>query len=214
MVNEMYKYGYLCDKYDMEGDIHVGTGILKVHDIFDPTPEFMKTADVIFCDPPCSKANINSFYSKAEKEARQDSYAPFHNRFWEVIDEISPRVLFVEVFKSNKDAFIEEAGKRFKNVTVYESMYYNNPKNKCWIIQASNDPLQNLDIDGMDEEKVIEHLCRNVDYSCIGDPCMGKGLVAFYSNRYGKRFVGTELNKYRLAVCLERVTTNQRGKIN
>lgn len=213
-MNEMYKYGHLCDKYDMESDIHVGTGILKVHDIFNPLPEFMKEADVIFCDPPCSKSNINSFYTKAEKEAHQESYEPFCKRFWEVIDEVNPRILFMEVFKSNKERFLQEAQKRYCNVKVFDSMYYGNPKNKCWIVQASNEPLQELDINGMDEEKVIEYLCKNIQYSCIGDPCMGKGLVAFYSNKYGKKFVGTELNKYRLAVCLERVTTGQRGKIN
>ncbi len=213
-MNEMFKYKNLCDKYDMDGDIEAGTGVLRVHDIFDPIPNFMKSADVIFSDPPCSKANINSFYSKAEKAERHDSYEPFHKRFWEVIDEIQPKTIFIEVFKSNKDKFIEEASRRFSNVAVFDSMYYNNAKNKCWIIQASNDALEKLDIEGIDEEKVIETICRDASYSCIGDPCMGKGLVAFYANRYGRQFVGTELNKYRLAVAVERVTTNSRGKIN
>ena len=213
-MNEMYKYGHLCDKYDMSGDIRVGTGILRVHDIFNPLPEFMKQADVVFCDPPCSKANINSFYAKAELDERKDDYVGFHARFWQVIDEISPKILFVEVFKSNKDKFIAEVEKRYANVILHESMYYNKPSNRCWIIQASNEPLVDIGIDGIDEEKVIERICDSVDFKCIGDPCMGKGLVAFYANRAGKKFVGTELNKYRLAVCLERVTTGQRGKIN
>lgn len=214
MINEKFKYGNLCDKYNMDGDIHVGTGTLRVHDIFNTLPEFMKTADTLFSDPPCSKANINSFYSKAELAAEQESYEPFTKRFWEVVDEISPRYLFLEVFKSNKARFLAEAESRYKNVKVYNSMYYRNPKNKCWIIQASNEPLQEIPIEGLDEEAVIENICTLSDYNCIGDVCMGKGLVAFYANRAGKKFVGTELNKYRLAVCLERVTTNSRGKIN
>ena len=215
-MNEMYKYGHLCDKYDMTGNIYAGTGILKVHDIFNPIPDFMKQADVIFSDPPCSRANINSFYTKAEKEERHESYEPFHNRFFEIIDEIKPKMLFLEVFKSNKDKFVEQVQKRYFNVKVIRSMYYNKPDNKCWIIQASNEPLQEMNFwhEFMDEEKVIKDICENVNYTCIGDPCMGKGLVAFYSNKCGKRFVGTELNKYRLAVCIERVTTGQRGKIN
>lgn len=138
----------------------------------------------------------------------------FHLRFWEVIDEIKPKRLFLEVFKSNKERFILECQKRYKNVKVYNSMYYKNPKNKCWIIQASNDDLLDIEIEGIDEEKVIENICNNADYECIGDPCMGKGLVAFYANKIGKKFVGTELNKYRLAVCLQRVTTGNRGSIN
>lgn len=213
-MNDMYKYGNLCDKFNMDGDISIGTGTVRVHDLFNPLPAFMKEADVVFCDPPCSKANINSFYAKAELEERKDDYASFHDRFWQVIDEIAPKTVFIEVFKSNKQKFIEECAKRFANIEVHQSMYYNLPKNKCWIIQASNEPLQDLGIDDIDEEKVIETICRKVEYSCIADPCMGKGLVAFYSNKYGKRFVGTELSKYRLAVCLERVSTGQRGNIN
>lgn len=214
MVKEMYKYGDLYKKYDMEGDIHIGNGILRVHDIFNPIPEFMKRADAVFSDPPCSLSNINSFYSKADIDERQKSYQPFYQRFWEVIDEINPKYLFLEVFKSNRDSFIEACKSRYKNVMVHESMYYNKSSNKCWIIQASNEPLQDLDFSGIDEEKAIEKICRDSEYSCIADPCMGKGLVAFYANKYGRRFAGTELNKYRLAVCLERLTTGNRGKIN
>lgn len=213
-MNEKYKYGELYRKYNMDGDIKCGTGMLRVHDIFNPIPEFMKQADVIFSDPPSSRANINSFYSKAEIDKRYDDFTDFHNRFFQVIDEIAPKVLFLEVFKANKDKFIAECEKRFMHIKVYNSMYYSNSKNKCWIIQASNEPLKELDIEGVDEEKVIEKICTNTEYNCIGDPCMGKGLVAFYANRAGKKFVGTELNKYRLAVCVERVTTNTRGKIN
>lgn len=213
-MNEKFKYGDLYKKYDMSGDIRCGTGTLRVHDIFDPIPEFMKQADVIFSDPPCSRANCNSFYGKAEIEKAVDDYSEFHNRFWQVIDEISPKYVFLEVFKSNKDRFIAECEKRYSNVEVYKSMYYRKPSNQCWIIQASNLPLQKLDIADIDEEMVIKEICTNAEYECIGDPCMGKGLIAYYSNKAGRRFVGTELNKYRLAVCVERVTTNTRGKIN
>lgn len=213
-MNEMFKYGNLCDKYDMSGNVKIKNGILRVHDIFNPIPDFMKQADVIFSDPPCSKANINSFYAKAEKEERQDSYAPFHKRFWEVIDEIAPRVLFLEVFKSNKDAFTAECIARYKHIKIFDSMYYKNPKNKCWIIQASNEPLENLELQGIDEEDAIKKICAESNYECIGDPCMGKGLIAFYASKAGRKFVGTELNKYRLAVACERVSTGERGKIN
>lgn len=209
-----YKYGDLYKKYDMDGDIHIGTGIVKVHDIFNPLPDFMKQADVIFSDPPCSKANLNSFYTKADLKAENESYQPFNLRFWGVIDTINPKTIFLEVFKANKEEFLREASERYSNINVYLSMYYNKPSNHCWIIVASNDDLPEYPFEGMDEEKVIEYICKNVEYSCIGDPCMGKGLVAYYSNKYGKKFVGTELNKYRLAVCCERVTTNTRGKIN
>ena len=214
-MNEKFKYGNLCDKYDMTGDIKAGTGILRVHDIFNPLPDFMKQADVMFSDPPCSKANINSFYTKAEQEPSQESYEPFTVRFWEVVDEIKPKRLFLEVFKSNKNRFLDECKKRYAYVEVYDSMYYNKPSNKCWIIQASNEPLVDMSaVNGLDEERFIEYICTKTEYSCIADPCMGKGLIAFYANKAGRKFAGTELSKYRLAVALERVTTGKRGNIN
>ena len=206
MANK-FDYNDIYKKYDMSGEIHIGTGIVKVHDIFNPIPEFMKNADCIFCDPPCDKANINSFYTKADIEEKQTSYAPFQSRLFEVIDEINPEHLFVEVFKANKETFLLEIKKRYKFVHVYDSMYYRNPKNKCWIIQASNTFDDDLKFDGIDEAKIIELITEKDFFNCIGDPCMGKGLVGFYANKNNKSFVGTELNKKRLAVLLERIAT-------
>ena len=213
-MNERYKYGNLCDKYDMTGDITFRHGTLRVHDIFGKTPAFMLEADVLFSDPPCSLGNINSFYAKADKEERQDDYAKFLRRFWEVVDEISPRVVYLEVFKSNKAKFLAECEKRFRNIRVFNSMYYRKPSNHCWIIQASNEELPDINLEGIDEEDAIEKICTETAFECIADPCMGKGLVAFYASRAGKRFAGTELSKYRLAVACERLTTGMRGTIN
>ena len=209
-----WNYHDLYKKYDMRGEIRVGRGVVKVHDIFDKTPEFMKSADVVFSDPPCSFGNLRSFYTKAEIEERANQYLAFQKRFFEVIDEIKPRLVFLEVFKANKDAFEAELGIRYKNIAVYDSMYYKNPKNKCWIIVASNDPLPEINLSGIDEELVIEKICNEIEFNCIADPCIGKGLVAFYASKAGKAFVGTELNEKRLAVCVERVTTGERGRIN
>ena len=183
---------------------------LKVHNLFDTLPDFMKEADIIFVDPPCSKGNINSFYTKADRTDYQNSYEPFTIRFWECIDELKPKRLFIEVFKSNKERFIKECEQRYKNVTLYQSMYYNNPKNICWIIVCSNEP-SDYPFENMDEEKVIEWICANEDYNCIGDLCMGKGLVGYYAYKNNKKFVGTELNHKRLSVAIERIV-NLGGK--
>ena len=104
----------------------------------------------------------------------------------------------------------------FKKMHIVESWYYGNKNQKCNILFFSNEdfPEAVLNMPSMDEEKVIEYICKNIEYSCIGDFCMGKGLVGFYSNKYGKPFVGTELNYKRLAVCCERVTSGKRGSIN
>ena len=42
-------------------------------------------------------------------------------------------------------------------------------------------------------------------YTCVGDLCMGRGLVAAGALRAGRRFVGTELNHKRLSVALETI---------
>lgn len=69
MANWDYKEFY--KKYDMNGEIEIGTGKIKVHDIFYPLPNFMKQADFIFSDPPCSLININTFYTKADIKEKQ-----------------------------------------------------------------------------------------------------------------------------------------------
>jgi len=209
-----WDYGGAFERYDMSGEISVGNGTLKVHDIFDKIPDFMRKADVLFSDPPCSFGNLRSFYTKAEIEERTSQYFAFQKRFFAVLDEIRPRLVFLEVFKANKEAFVAELCVRYKNIKIFNNMYYRKPQNKCWIIMASNNSLPDIDLNGIDEEYAIEHICEEIPFECIADPCMGKGLVAFYANKYGKKFVGTELNKKRLAVCVERVVTGQRGKIN
>lgn len=202
-----FNYGDFYKKYDMNGEIKIGTGIVKVHDIFNPLPEFMEQADVIFCDPPCSKINIKTFYTKADMLFNND-YLNFVKVLFENIKIINPKILFLEVFKSNKNLFIDECKKLYKNIEVKDSFYYHNKKNKCWILICSNDEIPNLS-DNIDEQDYIEWICKNINYNCIGDLCMGRGLVGFYSNKYGKKFVGTELNKKRLAVLLERIKNNK-----
>lgn len=211
-----WEYGELYKKYDMSGEIHIGTGIVKVHDIFNPIPDFMKKADIIFSDPPYNKSALRSYYTKAELEEKPESFESFFYRFIECVDIISPKLLVLEVGEKQTDMYMQELSKMYKNTLVKESYYYGNKNQKCNILIFCNEdipqPLKELPY--MDEEKVIEYLCKNIEYSCIGDLCMGKGLVGYYSNKYGKKFVGTELNPKRLAVCCERVTTGKRGKIN
>lgn len=203
--NEHYK------NHDMSGIITAGTGTLQVHDLFLPLPEFMKQADCIFVDPPCSLGNINSFYTKADRDDYQQSFLPFQNRLFECIDTIAPKRLFLEVFGSNFAAFKAECEKRFVNVRVYNTTYYFNRRNKCYVLACDNDEaLYAYPFEGMDEEAVIEWICKNVDFDCIGDLCMGQGLVGWYANQAGKRFVGTELNPKRLAVLVESIKTNKK----
>lgn len=203
MSNNKWEYGGLYKQHDMSGIIDVPGGTLKVHDIFEPLPDFMRRADCIFCDPPCSKGNLNSFYTKADRTDYQQAYLPFANRLFECIDEINPRLLFLEVFASNKEMFISRVLERYEYGAIYPSTYYHKSGNKCWIIAASHDRLPTYPFCGMDEEDVIYWIGKNVPYECIGDPCMGRGLVGKAALAAGKPFVGTELNAKRLAVLVD-----------
>ena len=210
-----WNYGGYADKYDMSGEIHIGTGIVKVHDIFNPLPDFMSQADVIFSDPPYNKSALSSYYTKAGLSEKPKDFESFFYRFIECVSVISPKLLCLEVGLAQKEMYVSVLLKMFQFCHEVSSWYFGNRRQKCVILFFSNEEFPEcvLSMPEMDEEKVIDYLCRNLDYKCIADLCMGKGLVGYYSNKYGKPFVGTELNPKRLAVCCERVTKNMRGKI-
>ena len=207
-----WNYGNVYEKYDMSGEIKVGTGTLMVHDIFKKLPDFMKQADALFCDPPGGGGVLSTYYTKAgiEKTNRPyGKYSEFENRLFEVVRQINPKIAIFELFNCIKQTFEQKIHDIYKNVKVFNSTYYHNKKNVCYIAVGSNEPIPEVlsGLEGMDEADAIEFICKNLEYNCIADPCMGQGLVAYYSNKYGKKFVGTELNPKRLAVCVDRVTT-------
>lgn len=212
-----WNYGGFADKYDMQGEIHIGTGVVKVHDIFNPLPAFMKQADVIFSDPPYNKSALSSYYTKAGLSEKPDTFEAFFYRFIECLDIISPRLICLEVGLAQTEMYLQGLKDvRYTNIIQKDSYYYGNKNQKCNILFAVKEgsiPAVLVNMPFLDEEKVIEYICNNIEYLCIGDLCMGKGLVGYYSNKAGKKFVGTELNPKRLAVCCERVTKNERGKI-
>jgi DNA modification methylase len=177
---------------------------LKVHNIFDPLPEFMKEADLIFVDPPWNLGNLNTFYTKAGRTDYQDSFVAFYKRLFDCIAEISPVICYVEVGKEYLSEFIQEMKSIYKHVTFYNSSYYHKKENICYVIRGSH-KRKRLPLDYMDEEDIIAWICKNEDYQCIGDLCMGQGLAGFHAAKNGKRFVGTELNHKRLSVLLEKL---------
>lgn len=209
-----WNYGGFAEKYDMTGDIHIGTGTVRVHDIFDPTPDFMKFADIVFVDPPGTKSIFSSYHTKAGL-AQLGDFDDFNARLWSVIDEIAPTAVYMEVFASNFDTHIKAMQSRFKVFSCMQSTYYHKADNRCWIIAGSNDeddllPELRTATKPIDEEDFIELLCSRLSKrTTIADPCMGRGLVGFFANKYGKRFFGTELNVHRLAVLLERINAGK-----
>lgn len=208
-----WDYGGYDKNYNMNETIKLDNGILKVNNIFDELPDFMKEADIMYIDPPWNLGNINSFYTKADKKGEYEfNFEKFYKQLFNRIKEINPNTIFLTIGKEHLGEFLIECKKIYKYVTFYNSTYYHKKENKCYVIQATNihKNKRYKELEDIDEEDVIKWITENIEYNCIGDLCMGKGLVAYYSNLQNKKFVGTELNKKRLAIAIERVLKKDR----
>ena len=172
----------------------------------------MKDADLIFVDPPWNSVNLNTFYTKADRTDYPDSFERFYKRLFGCIREIAPHTCYVEVGKQYLAEFILEMKGTFKHVTFYNSMYYRRRENINYVICGSRKRIGKKPLDYMDEEDIIKWVCENETYDCIGDLCMGRGLVGWYAYRVGKRFAGTELNGKRLSVLVKRIMEDRRSK--
>lgn len=206
-----WDYGGYEKEYSecFEGETHLdGLGRIIVHDIFDEVPMLYKEADIIFVDPPWNIGNVRSFYTKNDlTETPIDNFKAFYTRVFEVIKEVKPRILFIEIGKEYLSDFISECKKQYKYVTFYNSSYYHNSKNKCYVVHATNNfKLSKFkELEDLDEELIIKWICEHIDYDCILDFCLGKGTLAYYSHINNKNYIGGEFNKKRLSVYLKKM---------
>ena len=173
-----WEYGGFAEKYDMTGEIHIGTGVVKVHDIFNPLPNFMLKADVIFSDPPYNQSALKGYYTKAGLSEKPESFQSFFYRFIECVDLISPRLVCIEAGLSQASEYIKEFSLIYKNIHRIESWYYGNKKQKCTILFFSNEDFPEciLSMPSMDEEKVIDYPGAGADglrHECTDQRRMG-----------------------------------------
>lgn len=210
-----WDYGGAYKNYDMTGVIDLPMGSkVQVCDWLIEMPGFMKDADTLFIDCPWNVGNLNTFYTKADKPFPGVDFVQFTAKIFERIDQIAPEFLFMEIGKEFLAEYLMACKSRFKYVTFYNSTYYKNKSNKCYVIHATSIHKQRRyqELEDLDEEKVIAWLCENHSYECIGDLCMGTGLVGKYAYQNGKRFVGTELNAKRLALLVDFITQKESAK--
>ena len=198
-------YGDAWEKFPIEpGEVWglANGSRVAVHNLFDPLPGFMR-ADLVFVDPPWNLSNINGFYTKAERVDHLTSFNDFADVLFERIGEMAPRTVYIEIGKQNANDFYERLSALYPHRQRWPVTYYR--KHPTWIIRGSRSGALGYDFTGMDEAKCIEVIAQMETYSMIGDVCMGRGLVGLAAYKAGKPFVGTELNKRRLACLLDRL---------
>ena len=206
MTEKLWEYGGAYHQLNMEGVIDLPLGSkVEVCDWIVRMPDFMKEADTLFIDGPWNIGNVNTFYTKADlPHLKGFDFEGFSRVLFGRIDEIKPKFLFLEIGKEYLHWYLTECKKRYKYVTFYNSTYYHKRTNKCYVIHATDDFKHRRypELEDLDESDIISWLTENHSYECIGDLCMGKGQVGLKANANGKRFVGTELNKKRLAILV------------
>jgi len=175
---------------------------IAVHNIFEPLPRFMFNADVLLVDPPWNLGNINSFYTKAGRDDYLEKFSDFEEALFGHIGEIRPNVCYLEVGRQSVDKWYNRLSIMYDCIQAWDTTYYHKRDNKCFVIRGGWNESR-LDLSGMDEEDAIYLIGEKEEYHTMGDLCMGLGLVGLSAHRAGKPFVGTELNKRRLANLLQ-----------
>ena len=62
-----WEYGGYYKKYNMANIIKMpNNSKVKICDLTNKLPSFMKKADILFIDPPCNNGNLKSYYTKSD----------------------------------------------------------------------------------------------------------------------------------------------------
>ncbi len=173
---------------------------IAVVDITKAFPSWMR-ADMVYVDPPWNQGNVNAFLTKAEAGYYIGSFAGFVATLFDRIDAMEPTVCYVESGRQNLTLFADAMEARFGHVDVWPITYYK--KHPCFLIRGGHD-VPRFDFTGMDDSETPAIAVKHEDPERVADPCAGRGLTAIAAHWHGKIFKGTELNKWRLAVLIDR----------
>jgi hypothetical protein len=174
---------------------------VAVHNVFHPLPSFMGRADLLFIDPPWNLGNLKSFYTKAELSDYPETFSVFADALFHRIKEIEPRTVYLEIGKQSVDNFYERLDQLYPSLQRWPVTYYR--KHPTWLLRGSSQRAINYNFTGIDEAACISIIARIEQYHTYGDMCMGRGLVGVAAHQARKPFVGTELNKRRIACLLD-----------
>jgi methylase of polypeptide subunit release factors len=103
--------------------------------------------------------------------------------------------------RRNADEVQRRMAERWPVVQRWDVTYYR--RHPCVLLRGGSVPTTD-DYTGIDEARCIELVAqRELPGTTMGDLCMGRGLVGLAAHAAGRPFVGTELNKRRLACLLD-----------
>lgn len=190
---------------------------VAVGDLFDPLPDFVCRADCLFVDVPYNQALLTNFINRpgARLSPRNTRCFPdFLVRLGEAVAEIAPAHAFIEVGKEALADVVHLLRPRYRYVTFYNATYYRRPENKCYVVHGTDDYARRryAELEDRDEAEIVAWLCANHPFRCIGDLCMGEGLVGRHAYLNGRPFVGIEINPERLGKLVAFVEEREAAK--
>ena len=199
-----WKYGDSWEKYPIEeGEIWqepFSQSRIAVADLRNDLP-FEIEAEMIYMDSPWNKGNVNSFITKAGMNSYIDSFESFMDCLFGKIKQINPEVCYLEIGKQHKEDFIQRLAAMFSCVEEWEIKYYK--KNPCYLVRGA-DYITEADFTGLDDEVTPYRAIMFEQPGSVADLCTGRGLTLLAAHKFGAKFYGTELNKRRLAVAIDR----------
>jgi len=204
-MKSRWDYGGSWEKYPIEsGQIWQDANGSKVavNDLIEGLPDFMKSADLIYCDPPWNTGNINSFYTKAGIDKRK-TFAEFVDALFEAVATIHLVACYIETGTQNIEKIKAEMEAVYQVVQAWQVTYYK--KKPSYLVRGGHDK-QPFDFSGYDDMDTPVLAMMHEKFDCVADLCMGRGLTGISAYKLGKKFVGTELNKRRLAVLIDKTT--------
>jgi len=200
-----WRYGDSWEKYpisDGETWTHAESGsAVTVHDIRDPLPNHIRGIDLLYADPPWNQGNVNTFVTKAGMTRRVSSFAEFLAALAVAIEAIGPRVCYLEAGDRHVADVEALLAARWPLVERWKITYYR--RKFCWLLRAGHDGSPR-DYAGMDDDDTPLAAVQAEAPASVADCCTGRGLTMLAAHQCGIPFHGTELNRRRLAVAIER----------
>lgn len=199
-------YGDSWEKYPIEeGQVWkdpLSLSKIAVADIRNELP-FEIHAEMIYMDSPWNKGNVNSFITKAGMDTYIDSFEYFMDCLFGQIKKIDPSVCYLEIGKQYKQEFVSRLNALYPLVQIWEIRYYK--RNPCYLVRGAENIIE-PDFTGLDDEVTPLKAIQTEQPGSVADLCTGRGLTLLAAHKFGAKFYGTELNKRRLAVAIDRAT--------